>query len=95
VLCIGCGSCAARSRRYPTEPSEVLRTIRATPGRYVVGLPCFIKAGQQLRREGPVLRAPAEVAQVGYRECGRGFEGWDKLRAIAWPGKYSSGKGKD
>lgn len=47
----------ARSRYYPIELSEVLRAIRATPGRYaVVGLPCFIKAVQLLRREDPVLR---------------------------------------
>lgn len=47
----------AKSRYYPIELSEVLQTIRAVPGRYaVVGLPCFIKAVQLLRREDPVLR---------------------------------------
>lgn len=46
----------AKSRYYPIELSEVLQAIRATPGRYaVVGLPCFIKAVQLLRREDPVL----------------------------------------
>jgi coenzyme F420-reducing hydrogenase beta subunit len=47
----------AKSRYYPVEMSEVLHAIRATPGRYaVVGIPCFIKAIQLLRREDPVLR---------------------------------------
>lgn len=47
----------AKSRYYPIELSEMLQAIRATPGRYaVVGLPCFIKAVQLLRREDPVLR---------------------------------------
>ena len=47
----------AKSRYYPVELSEVLRTIRSTPGRYaVVGVPCFVKAVHLLRREDPVLR---------------------------------------
>ena len=47
----------AKSRYYPVELSEVLRTIRAVPGRYaVVGVPCLIKAVHLLRREDPVLR---------------------------------------
>jgi coenzyme F420-reducing hydrogenase beta subunit len=47
----------AKSRYYPVELSDVLRTIRAVPGRYaVVGVPCFIKAVQLLRREDPVMR---------------------------------------
>ncbi len=47
----------AKSRYYPVEASEVLRGIRETPGRYaVVGVPCFIKAIQLLRREDPILR---------------------------------------
>jgi coenzyme F420-reducing hydrogenase beta subunit len=47
----------AKSRYYPVELSEVLRTIRAVPGRYaVVGVPCFVKAVQLLRREDPVVR---------------------------------------
>lgn len=46
----------AKSRYYPVELSEVLQTIRAVPGCYaVVGVPCFIKAFQLLRREDPVL----------------------------------------
>jgi coenzyme F420-reducing hydrogenase beta subunit len=48
---------AAKSRYYPVEMSGVLSTIRAVPGRYaVVGVPCFIKAVQLLRREDPVVR---------------------------------------
>ncbi len=47
----------AKSRYYPVEMSGVLSMIRAVPGRYaVVGVPCFIKAIQLLRREDPVLR---------------------------------------
>ncbi len=47
----------AKSRYYPVEMSDLLREIRATPGRYaVVGVPCFIKAIQLLRREDPILR---------------------------------------
>jgi coenzyme F420-reducing hydrogenase beta subunit len=47
----------AKSRYYPIEMSETLRTIRSTPGRYaVVGVPCFAKAVQLLRREDPVIR---------------------------------------
>jgi coenzyme F420-reducing hydrogenase beta subunit len=47
----------AKSRYYPVELSEVLESIRKAPGRYaVVGVPCFIKALQLLRREDAVLR---------------------------------------
>jgi coenzyme F420-reducing hydrogenase beta subunit len=47
----------AKSRYYPVEMSEILESIREVPGRYaVVGVPCFIKAVQLLRREDPVFR---------------------------------------
>lgn len=47
----------AKSRYYPVEMSEVLRTMQAEAGRYaVVGIPCFIKAVQLMRREHPILR---------------------------------------
>jgi len=47
----------AKSRYYPIELSQILQTIREVPGRYaVVGIPCFIKAVQLLRREDPVFR---------------------------------------
>lgn len=47
----------AQSRYYPIELSGVLEAILAEPGRYaVVGIPCFIKAVQLLRREHPLLR---------------------------------------
>ena len=51
-------ACAgAKSRYYPVEMSQVLAEMRATPGRYaLVGVPCFIKAAQLLRREDAVLR---------------------------------------
>ncbi|HEY0086738.1 MAG TPA: Coenzyme F420 hydrogenase/dehydrogenase, beta subunit C-terminal domain [Allosphingosinicella sp.] len=47
----------AKSRYYPIELSDVLREIRATPGRYaVIGIPCFIKAINLLRENDPVIR---------------------------------------
>ena len=47
----------AKSRYYPIELSEVLKTIREVPGRYaIVGIPCFIKAVQLLRQQDPVMR---------------------------------------
>src|SRR5215217_2446490 len=47
----------AKSRYYPIELSEMLKVMRAVPGRYaVVGIPCLIKAVQLLRREDPILR---------------------------------------
>jgi coenzyme F420-reducing hydrogenase beta subunit len=46
----------AKSRYHPVELSEVLRTIRASPGRYaIVGIPCFIKAVHLARRLEPLL----------------------------------------
>jgi coenzyme F420-reducing hydrogenase beta subunit len=46
----------AKSRYYPVELSDVLREIEAVPGRYaVVGIPCFIKAVNLLRRNNPVI----------------------------------------
>lgn len=45
----------AKSRYYPVEMADVLREIAAVPGRYaVVGIPCFIKAVNLLRREDPL-----------------------------------------
>lgn len=47
----------AKSRYYPVEMSEIIKAIRAVPGRYaVVGVPCFIKAVHLLQREDPVIR---------------------------------------
>ena len=47
----------AKSRYYPVEMSEILAEIYATPGRYaVVGVPCFIKALQLLRRQDEIVR---------------------------------------
>ncbi len=47
----------AKSRYYPVEMSGILEEIRRTPGRYaVVGVPCFIKALQLLRREDAIIR---------------------------------------
>ena len=37
--------------------SQVLALVRQTPGRYaIVGMPCFVKASNLLRRSDPVLR---------------------------------------
>jgi coenzyme F420-reducing hydrogenase beta subunit len=47
----------AKSRYYPIELSEILQEIREVPGNYaVVGIPCFIKAVELLRREDPLFR---------------------------------------
>jgi coenzyme F420-reducing hydrogenase beta subunit len=46
----------AKSRYYPVELSEVLRSIRETPGRYaIVGIPCFIKAVRLACADDPIL----------------------------------------
>ena len=46
----------AKSRYYPIDLAEVLRIVRGTPGRYaVVGIPCFIKGVNLLRREDPIV----------------------------------------
>lgn len=45
-----------KSRYYPIELSEVLKTVRNKPGRYaVVGLPCFIKSIRLLQAQDPTL----------------------------------------
>jgi coenzyme F420-reducing hydrogenase beta subunit len=47
----------AKSRYYPVDLSDVLREMRAVPGRYaVIGIPCFIKAVNLQRAEDPILR---------------------------------------
>ena len=47
----------AKSRYYPVHLGDVLKIVRAVPGRYaVVGVPCFIKALQLLRRQDPLVR---------------------------------------
>jgi coenzyme F420-reducing hydrogenase beta subunit len=49
-------SSGAKSRYYPIHLAEIIRTIRAEPGRYaIVGVPCFIKAINLLRRSDPLL----------------------------------------
>jgi coenzyme F420-reducing hydrogenase beta subunit len=49
-------SAGAKSRYYPVELSQVLREIRDRPGRYaLVGIPCFIKAINLLRRVDPLI----------------------------------------
>lgn len=46
----------AKSRYYPVELSAVLHEIETVPGRYaIVGIPCFVKAINLLRRENPVI----------------------------------------
>jgi coenzyme F420-reducing hydrogenase beta subunit len=47
----------AKSRYYPVDLTNVLREIRARPGRYaVVGVPCFIKAIHLMRAADPLIR---------------------------------------
>lgn len=48
---------ASKSRYYPVELSGVVAEMREVPGRYaVIGIPCFIKAVNLLRREDHVIR---------------------------------------
>ncbi len=45
-----------KSRYYPIELSEVLKTVRNQAGRYaIVGLPCFIKSIRLLQAQDPIL----------------------------------------
>lgn len=47
----------AKSRYYPVELSDILKTIMDVPGRYaIIAIPCMIKAVQLLRRENPIFR---------------------------------------
>ena len=47
----------AKSRYYPVQLSEVLNFVRGLEGRFVVvGVPCFIKAVNLLKRADPVFR---------------------------------------
>ncbi len=47
----------AKSRYYPIELSQILKTIEEVPGRYaVVAIPCFIKAVRLLQQSNPVFR---------------------------------------
>lgn len=47
----------AKSRYHPIHLADVIREIRAVPGRYaIVGVPCFMKAVNLLREQDPVLR---------------------------------------
>ena len=84
----------AQSRYYPVEMSGILGEIRAAPGRYaVVGVPCFIKAVQLLRRNDPVLRE--RIAFTLGLFCGHGKSArlvesfaWQlgtKIEAVAHP----------
>jgi coenzyme F420-reducing hydrogenase beta subunit len=46
----------AKSRYYPIEMSVIIEEIRRVRGRYaIVGIPCFIKAVNLLRRSEPLL----------------------------------------
>jgi coenzyme F420-reducing hydrogenase beta subunit len=72
----------AKSRYYPVELADVLRTIRAVPGRYaVVGVPCLIKAVHLLRREDPVLRE--RIAFTLGLFCGH-MKSARFLESVAW-----------
>jgi coenzyme F420-reducing hydrogenase beta subunit len=72
----------AKSRYYPVEMSAVLDEMRAVPGRYaVVGIPCFIKAVQLLRRDDPLMRDRI-VATVGLF-CGH-MKSARFVESLAW-----------
>jgi coenzyme F420-reducing hydrogenase beta subunit len=72
----------AKSRYYPVELSGVLGEIRATPGRYaVVGVPCFVKALQLLRREDAVVRE--RVAYTVGLFCGH-MKSARFVESLAW-----------
>lgn len=74
--------CGAKSCYYPIELSAVLDTVRNVPGRYaVVGIPCFAKAVQLLRREDPVLRE--KIAFTLGLFCGH-LKSANFLESIAW-----------
>jgi coenzyme F420-reducing hydrogenase beta subunit len=46
----------AKSRYHPIHLADVLREIRAIPGRYaIIGIPCFIKAVHLVRAQDPLL----------------------------------------
>jgi len=47
----------AKSRYHPIHLADVIREIRAVPGRYaIIGVPCFIKAAHLLRESDALLR---------------------------------------
>ncbi|MFL6736307.1 MAG: Coenzyme F420 hydrogenase/dehydrogenase, beta subunit C-terminal domain [Sphingomonas sp.] len=72
----------AKSRYYPVELSSVLREIREIPGRYaVVGVPCFIKAINLLRRTDPLVRA--RVAHTLGLFCGH-MKSAAMVESFAW-----------
>jgi coenzyme F420-reducing hydrogenase beta subunit len=72
----------ARSRYYPVELSGVLRSIRATPGRYaLVGVPCFVKAVNLLRAADPTL-GKRIVATLGLF-CGH-MKSARMIESFAW-----------
>jgi coenzyme F420-reducing hydrogenase beta subunit len=46
----------AKSRYYPVDLADILKSIAERPGRYaIIGVPCFIKAVNLARRADPVL----------------------------------------
>ena len=72
----------AKSRYYPVELSSVLREIETVPGRYaVVGIPCFIKAINLLRRDNPVV-AERVAFTIGLF-CGHMKSAW-MVDSFAW-----------
>jgi len=72
----------AKSRYYPVEMSRIFEHIRAEPGRYaVVGVPCFIKAIQLLRRAEPLLQERIVVTLGLF--CGH-MKSARMLESFAW-----------
>lgn len=75
----------AKSRYYPVEMSEAIRTMLEVPGRYAfVGVPCFVKALRLACRESRILRERV-VLVVGL------FCGHSKSAAFAESMAWQSG----
>jgi coenzyme F420-reducing hydrogenase beta subunit len=92
----------AKSRYYPIEMSEIMKTIREVPGRYaVVGIPCFIKAVHLLRRQDPVLKERIQFTLglfCGHMKSARFVESiaWqmrvpvEEIRAVEYRQKFTN-----
>jgi coenzyme F420-reducing hydrogenase beta subunit len=72
----------SKSRYYPVEMSEILKTILEKPGRYaIIAVPCMIKAVQLLRIENPIFKERILFTLglfCGHMKSSRFFE------SIAW-----------
>ncbi len=82
----------AKSRYYPVDLSGIIQTIRNVPGRYaVIGIPCFIKAVQLLRRNDPVYRERIKCTLGSF--CGH-MKSARFVESFAWQMKVPMGEVK-